>query len=473
MITVILTLILISSVNAVTYEINIDKNTNTLSDINELDYSYLLTDLTIQLYNAWDNSLVSDITFKGEQLYNESNEIDAIFWGNISLSNILDDMGGLLTEEVYNGICIIQDYNISCIITNGINTYVVGGNTDSSYSRLNVVGYEEIQAVSGYSEQTEYIADLGNLSANGFGILGLGNNLFLAYGNLTLTDSDYNGEYKGACYYINNDTWNVLMSDVKCFGYLNNYIDYDNDGFYSDVDCNDNNDLINPYVIEIGNNMIDENCDEKIENWAISLSDFSGFATEEEYLLNNSNDFINVTFKGIKLANGNMQGKFSFVIGSSLIQGNIIYSNNQCAISNVIDANNNNILVNESTVFVFGCSLNGNILTLDQTDYFMQENTINLDYMNNLMVEPPVVNLGSSGGGGGGSDSHPAVVTSTPIVTEPVVETPQETQTEDTNAPAVTGAATTETGNGNLYISLGIISFLVLITGFFVYKKYF
>ena len=78
---------------------------------------------------------------------------------------------------------------------------------------------------------------------------------------------------------------------------------------------------------------------------------------------------------------------------------------------------------------------------------------------------------GSQGSsGGGGSNSHPEVVTSTPIITEPIVED-QALQTEDTNAPGITGATVTNTGSGNLYIA-GFLVLLLLIVGFFVWKKY-
>ncbi|MBU0962995.1 MAG: putative metal-binding motif-containing protein, partial [Nanoarchaeota archaeon] len=78
---------------------------------------------------------------------------------------------------------------------------------------------------------------------------------------------------------------------------------------------------------------------------------------------------------------------------------------------------------------------------------------------------------GSQGSsGGGGSNSHPEVVTSTPIITEPIVED-QALQTEDTNAPGITGATVINTGSGNLYIA-GFLVLLLLIVGFFVWKKY-
>jgi hypothetical protein len=38
-------------------------------------------------------------------------------------------------------------------------------------------------------------------------------------------------------------------------------IDYDGDGYFTDVDCNDFDTLVNPGVLEVPNNQVDENCD--------------------------------------------------------------------------------------------------------------------------------------------------------------------------------------------------------------------
>lgn len=51
-------------------------------------------------------------------------------------------------------------------------------------------------------------------------------------------------------------------------------VDLDQDGFFSDVDCDDNNDAINPDAIEIPDNGIDEDCDGNIDELDIDLDGY-------------------------------------------------------------------------------------------------------------------------------------------------------------------------------------------------------
>jgi hypothetical protein len=94
----------------------------------------------------------------------------------------------------------------------------------------------------------------------------------ISYNGLNITQNVEVPVIPGGIDIPNNDI------DENCDGTLL-IIDDDNDGYNSDEDCDDNNNLINPAATEIANNMVDENCDNIL---LIIDDDNDGYNSDED-----------------------------------------------------------------------------------------------------------------------------------------------------------------------------------------------
>ena len=88
--------------------------------------------------------------------------------------------------------------------------------------------------------------------------------------------------------YIGGDGNDVVLTVGNSLG------DNDNDGFLSDIDCDDNNPNVFPGAMEIPNNEIDENCDSIIEQID---EDNDGYNSDED--CDDNNPFISPSFPEI------------------------------------------------------------------------------------------------------------------------------------------------------------------------------
>ena len=85
------------------------------------------------------------------------------------------------------------------------------------------------------------------------------------YAYFATVDENWNSTYPyvvGPTFYGDYENRSVTSIDETTTIYVpTDLVDNDNDGFYSDEDCDDNNALINPAAEEIANNDVDEDCD--------------------------------------------------------------------------------------------------------------------------------------------------------------------------------------------------------------------
>ncbi len=247
--------------NVYEFEINYNEfktNSEASFTVNELNYTVFDSwPITCNLYNGWDDTQLGTVVYDGVFI---GDTIDGIFYGKIILNNETEMSPDISIKNPYNGFCVAENNTFGCFVSNeqGFNAegYFLSGEVKDG-DNLYILGYKEFEALigDGYINETNIQGNIFGFY-NGYMTVGYGSDI-----NLFNFDELINSNFNGTCYYLNNESWNVEMENIICIGVMNYYIDYDNDNFTSDVDCNDNNASINPNATEINDNDVDENCD--------------------------------------------------------------------------------------------------------------------------------------------------------------------------------------------------------------------
>jgi len=251
------------------YEIELSAIDNKLSlhSLKQFDFD-VKNEVVIKLRTWFGDNYIGDAAFNGYYLRNTETNENYLF-GTFNLNadpNVIADLGVINPiENPYNGVCASENDAVGCILSNkdgiakplqgiGIPAIKLSGFLNEDASEIKVAMYNEFDAllslfkttaevndlINALAPDTQKIDGLGNLNGAINGIIAI--DIIAGYGNeITLTNSNYNGVYTGACYYVNDSQgFGLEMAYVKCVVILKNYIDYDEDGIMSDSDCNDN-----------------------------------------------------------------------------------------------------------------------------------------------------------------------------------------------------------------------------------------
>ncbi|MDD5649524.1 MAG: putative metal-binding motif-containing protein [Candidatus Nanoarchaeia archaeon] len=332
---------------------------------------------------------------------------------------------------------------------------------------VNLVKSKSIRCT--YSNGTERFDYVNVFDFNGDGFIGLP--------DINEFEKLYDGEIPQKTYIMDN-----CVCDYGNWDAINGcLLDSDADGFYTDLDCNDNDATIYPGATEI--------CDNK----ANDCNDLTKIDGSEEIASDNTNQ-LGVCLGSKKICSlGAWTDSYVSIIGYEAVEVTCDTKDNDC--DGLTDENlltifyedldldgDGNALVNVTSCAIplayvlTGTDCNDTDVLINKAAAEIIDNDIdeNCDGIKAYSA-PGTGGSNGGGGGGGGSSSHrrPAVVVANPQpVNEPIVQENQNNPVENTQDNQVTGAVTAETGNGNLYVILGIIGVLGIL-GLFIWKKYY
>ncbi len=233
-------------------------------------------------------NMVGEIAFQNDGTINITQQDDIVFYSNDHplVNNGYFNASGTIKTEYFllenGGTLAVSDP------VNELSFDDTGGSTDFSNSTISITlngsisvdEHDQIKIVEG-----DLVLDNTTLELNGDYIPEIGDEfkILVKQSGGTAT-GHFNGLAEGDGLFFNGIYLTISYeggngNDIQLTAETTPLADNDADGYFNDVDCDDNNAAINPGADEIPNNTVDENCDGIV--WVID-EDGDGFNSDDD-----------------------------------------------------------------------------------------------------------------------------------------------------------------------------------------------